>query len=224
MKKSLFTIIVLALLASCSVKTNEEKARELIEPELKAHLINPESYEFAKLQLDSCYGDDVQRSPQMFLFALKAAKLYNEYKGYVEEVDNAKSAGNFYSSTGSSLFKQQAAKNNADLEKAQRKADDAKQKILQWYKDNKPMFESFEKGKHELTGWAAKLAYRAETAGGIKTMGFLLYFLDKDFKGIVACITEEDLELLDSAAPSDLRYEFADELKEIYGDEIRENN
>ena len=42
MKKSLFTIIVLALLASCSVKTNEEKARELIEPELKANMIKPE--------------------------------------------------------------------------------------------------------------------------------------------------------------------------------------
>lgn len=43
-----------ALLASCSVKTNEEKARELIEPEVKANLIKPESYEFGKLQLYSC--------------------------------------------------------------------------------------------------------------------------------------------------------------------------
>lgn len=224
MKKSLFTIFVLALLVSCSVKTNEEKARELIEPELKANLINPESYEFAKLQLDSCYSDDVQRSPLIILFSLKAAKLYNEYKGYVEEVDNAKSAGDFYSSAGSSLFKQQAAKNKANLEKAQRKADDAKQKILQLYKDNKPMFESFKKRKHELAGWAATLAYRAETAGGMKTMGTLLYFIDKDFTEIVACITEEDQELLHSADPNDLKYEFEDELKEIFEDDIRKNN
>ena len=216
MKKTLLLSISIALMASCSVKTNEEKARELIEPELKANLINPESYEFAKLQLDSCYSDDVQRSPLIILFSLKAAKLYNEYKGYVEEVDNAKSASDFYSSTGSSMFKQDAAKNKANLEKAQRKADDAKQKILQLYKDNKTMFESFKNRKHELAGWAATLAYRAETAGGMKTMGTILYFLDKDFKEIVACITEEDQELLHSADPNELKYEFEEEFKEIF--------
>lgn len=216
MKKTFLLLISIALMASCSVKTNEEKARELIEPELKANLINPESYEFAKLQLDSCYSDDVQRSPLIILFSLKAAKLYNEYKGYVEEVDNAKSASDFYSSTGSSMFKQDAAKNKANLEKAQRKADDAKQKILQLYKDNKPMFESFKNRKHELAGWAATLAYRAETAGGMKTMGTILYFLDKDFKEIVACITEEDQELLHSADPNELKYEFEEEFKEIF--------
>ena len=216
MKKIFLLSISIALMASCSVKTNEEKARELIEPELKANLINPESYEFAKLQLDSCYSDDVQRSPLIILFSLKAAKLYNEYKGYVEEVDNAKSASDFYSSTGSSMFKQDAAKNKANLEKAQRKADDAKQKILQLYKDNKTMFESFKNRKHELAGWAATLAYRAETAGGMKTMGTILYFLDKDFKEIVACITEEDQELLHSADPNELKYEFEEEFKEIF--------
>ena len=216
MKKIFLLSISIALMASCSVKTNEEKARELIEPELKANLINPESYEFAKLQLDRCYSDDVQRSPLIILFSLKAAKLYNEYKGYVEEVDNAKSASDFYSSTGSSMFKQDAAKNKANLEKAQRKADDAKQKILQLYKDNKTMFESFKNRKHELAGWAATLAYRAETAGGMKTMGTILYFLDKDFKEIVACITEEDQELLHSADPNELKYEFEEEFKEIF--------
>lgn len=224
MRNVLFAVFGLALLASCSVKTNEEKARDLIEPELKANLINPESYEFAKLQLDSCYKDDVQRSPLMILFALDAAKLYKEYKGYVQEVDNAKSASNFYSSTESSLFKHEATKNKSNLEKAQRKADDAKQKILQLYKENKPLFESFKNRKHEFVGWAATLAYRANTAGGMKTMESLLYFLDKDFTEILVCITEEDQELLHSVDSDDLKYEFADELKEIFGDEIIETN
>lgn len=53
MKKGLFAIISLVLLVSCSVKTNEEKARELIEPEIKSHLIKPESYEFAQKQLEA---------------------------------------------------------------------------------------------------------------------------------------------------------------------------
>ena len=50
MKKCLFVTLSFLLLASCSVKTNEEKAREIIEPEVKSSLIIPESYEFAQLQ------------------------------------------------------------------------------------------------------------------------------------------------------------------------------
>lgn len=58
MKKGLFTFISLVLLAACSVKTNEEKARELIEPEIKSHLIKPESYEFAQMQLKELFGSE----------------------------------------------------------------------------------------------------------------------------------------------------------------------
>ena len=50
MKKCLFVTLSFLILASCSVKTNEEKAREIIEPEVKSSLIIPESYEFAQLQ------------------------------------------------------------------------------------------------------------------------------------------------------------------------------
>ena len=57
MKKVFFAITSLVLLVSCSVKTNEEKARELIEPQVKSNLIKPESYEFAQMQLDSCFSD-----------------------------------------------------------------------------------------------------------------------------------------------------------------------
>ena len=85
------------------------------------------------------------------------------------------------------------------------------------------MFESFEKRKHELAGWAATLAYRAETAGGMKTMGTLLYFIDKDFTEIVACITEEDQVFLHSADFDDLKYEFEDEIKDIFEDDISKN-
>ena len=70
MKKLFFSFISLVLMASCSVKTNEEKARELIEPEIKANLIKPESYEFANMQLDSCFTNNSERNPDALVFAL----------------------------------------------------------------------------------------------------------------------------------------------------------
>ena len=91
MKKVLLPLFCLALLASCSVKTNEEKARELIESDVKANLIKPESYEFAQIKLDSCFSDS-QYNPEAIAFAMNVAKLYKEYKEYASEAERAESS------------------------------------------------------------------------------------------------------------------------------------
>ena len=85
MRKLVLAIVGLVLLTSCSVKTNEEKARELIEPQVKSSLIVPESYEFAELKLDSCFNDDIEHNPDVIVFSLKVAKLYKEYKEHLSE-------------------------------------------------------------------------------------------------------------------------------------------
>lgn len=89
MRKLLFAIISLMVLTSCA-KNNEEKARELIEPEVKANLIRPESYDFVKMRLDSCF-DDCENNPEYLAFALNAARLFKEYKEYMTEVEEAES-------------------------------------------------------------------------------------------------------------------------------------
>lgn len=221
MRKVLFAVISLALLASCSVKTNEEKARELIEPQVKSSLIKPESYEFAQIQLDSCFSDDTQRNPEVIMLGLETAKLWKEYKEYTSDAESAESSITIYAPSygyQSDHSKQQQKKYKAEMEKAQRKAADTKEKILKLYKDNKKLFMGFESGKHEFVGWMAAFDYRAETAGGMKTMGAALFFLDKDLTKITYHLTEEDMMEMQSADIDDLKYEFEDELKDIFGE------
>ena len=210
----------LALLASCSVKTNEEKARELIESEVKANLIKPESYEFAQMKLDSCFSDS-QQNPEVIAFAQEVAKLFNEYKGYASDAERAESSMTIYAPSYGYLSahsKQQQKKYKVEMEKAKRKAADAKDKIIQLYKDNKQLLEGLSSGKHEFIGWMVAFSYRAETAGGMKTMDENLFYLNKDMTEITHHITDEDMIEMESADIDDLNYEFEDELKEIFGE------
>lgn len=222
MRKLLLAIVGLALLTSCSVKTNEEKARELIEPQIKANLIKPESYEFADIKLDSCFSDDADRNPEALAFALKVSKLFQEYKEYKDNAEEAESSMTIYAPSygyQSAHGKQQEQKYRAEMEKAQRKAESTKEKILQLYKDNQKLIETIKEGKHEFLGWIVAFSYRAETAGGMKTMGGTLCFLNNDITEITQMFSEEDLETMQSAGLDDLQYEFEDELKEIFGKE-----
>lgn len=219
MRNALFLMSSLVLLASCSVKTNEEKARELIEPQVKSSLIKPESYEFAQMQLDSCFSDS-QQNPEVIAFALKVAKLFNEYKGYASDAERAESSMTIYAPSygyQSAHSAQQQKKYKAEMEKARRKAADTKDQIIQLYKDNKALFTAFQSGKHEFIGWMAVFGYRAETAGGMKTMGEGLFYLNKDLSEITARFTKEDMIEMESADLDDLKYEFEDELKEVFG-------
>ena len=221
MKKIIFTVIAFALLTACSTKTNDEKARELIEPEVKANLIKPESYEFAQMRLDSCFSDS-QQNPNVVAFALEVAKLFNEYNGYTSDAERAESSMTIYAPSygyQSAHDKQQQKKYKSEMVKAKRKAADTKEKIIQLYKGNKKMFEAFKSGKHEFIGWMAIFGYRAETAGGMKTMGEDLFYLNKDLTEITNRFTKEDMIEMESANLDDLKYEFEDELKDIFGDE-----
>ncbi|SFW42141.1 hypothetical protein SAMN02910409_2209 [Prevotellaceae bacterium HUN156] len=222
MKRGILAIVGLALLASCSVKTNEEKARDLIEPQVKANLIKPDSYEFAQMQLDSCFSDDTNRNPKSIEFVLKVARLFKEYKEYMSDAEEAETSMTIYAPTygyQDAHSKQQQKKYKAEMEKAQRKAAIAKDKILQLYKENKEFFKSFQSAKHEFTGWSVAFSYRAETAGGLKIMGNNLYFLDKDLTEITHSFSEDELSDLNSAGIDDLQYEFEDEFKELAEDD-----
>lgn len=221
MRKVLFAVTSLVLLASCSVKTNEEKARELIEPDVKANLIKPESYEFAQIKLDSCFSNS-QYNPKALAFAMEVAKLYREYKEYASDAERAESSMTIYAPSfgyQSAHDKQQQKKYKAEMEKAQRKAADTKEQIIQLYKDNKDLLIGMESGKHEFIAWAVTFSYRAETAGGLKTMGGALYFLNKDMSEIVQRFTEDDMKDMQTEDMQDIKYDFEDELKEIFGED-----
>ena len=221
MRKVLMAIISLALLTSCSVKTNEEKAREIIESDIKANLIKPESYEFAQIKIDSCFSDS-QYNPEALTFAMSVAKLYQEYKGYASEAERAESSMTIYAPSfgyQDAHSKQQQRKYKAEMEKAQLKAADTKAQIIQLYKENKDLLLNMESGKHDFIAWAVTFGYRAETAGGLKTMGGALYFLNKDMTEIIQRFTEDDMKDMQTEDLQDIKYDFEEELKEIFGEE-----
>ena len=221
---SLLAIVSLGFLVSCSTKTNEAKARELIEPEIKANLIKPESYELAQIKLDSCFSDS-QYNPEVLTFAMNVAKLYREYKEFVSDAEDAESSMTIYAPSygyQSTHSKQQYKLHKAEMEKAQRRAADKKDQIIQLYKDNKDFLIGMKSGKlrvgHEFIAWAVTFGYRAETAGGMKTMGGALYYLNKDMTEIIHRFTEDDMKDMQSTDLQDINYEFENELKEIFGE------
>lgn len=215
-------IIGLVMVVSCSVKTNEEKVRELVEPQVKANLIKPESYEFAQMRLDSCFSDDSRRNPDVIAFYLKIANLYNDYKKYKYQSESAESSMAIYAPSygyQSAYSKQQQLKYKTEMEKAKRKADDVKEDILNLYRKNKQLFMGIESAKHEFTGWLVTFGYRAETAGGLKTMGVSIFFLNKDLTEISHSFSEKDMSILESAGLDDLEYEFEEEFNGLYEEE-----
>ena len=221
---SLLAIVSLGFLVSCSTKTNEEKARELIEPEIKANLIKPESYELAQIKLDSCFSDS-QYNPEVLTFAMNVAKLYREYKEFVSDAEDAESSMTIYAPSygyQSTHSKQQYKLHKAEMEKAQRRAADKKDQIIKLYKDNKDFLIGMKSGKlrvgHKFIAWAVTFGYRAETAGGMKTMGGALYYLNKDMTEIIHRFTEDDMKDMQSTDLQDINYEFENELKEIFGE------
>ena len=225
MKQFLFAILSLAVLIACSNKTKEEsesldpqdKARELIEPQIKASLINPDSYEFSQLRLDSCFSNSKYNAGYIML-GLKVARLFKDYKEYKSDAEEAESRMTIYAPSygyQSAHSKLKEQKYRAEMEKAQRKASDAKEKILQLIKDNKQVILDLHSDKHEFNGWLADIKYRAETAGGLKRMGEDVFFLNKDMTEITYHITEEDMKDLQTAGLEDIQYELEEELKEI---------
>ena len=218
MKQILFTVISLTLLVSSSVKSNEEKARDMIEPQIKAQLIKPESYEFAQLQLDSCFSNS-KMSPEALMFMLKVAKLYNEYMEHISDAERAESSMTIYAPSygyQDAHSKLQQKKYKEKMEKAQRKAAAVKEQILQSFKDNMELLMSMESPKREFVGWTAIFDYRAETAGGLKIMGQSLYFLNKDLTEITHSFSDEEMRDVDPDKIQDIYYDFEKELQEVF--------
>lgn len=223
MKKIALTLVAATafVLGSCDTMTPEEKAQKLIEEDVKACLIKPETYEFASIQLDSCFSDNQQFNEKSFLFGMEIAKLYKDYKDKQREMEWAERAMAIYNIGGyyvSEYTKIEYKKAKESYDKAQRMLESAKGKILQLYEDNTDLFEALNGGKHEFTGWVAQFSYRAETAGGMKRMGQSLYFFDKDLTKITSKFTSDELAELNPEMLNDINYEFADDIQTIFAD------
>lgn len=218
MKKLWLILVVGALLASCAPQTKEEKVRSLVEPDLKACLVNPQAYEFAQIKLDSCFSDDPNYNPDAIKFSLQVAELYEKYKRYQSEAEEAESSMRLYDS---SYFKVEHDKYKREKTIAEQKEQDAKSKILLLYKESKPVFRDVLTKRHEFTGWMATLRYKLSSANGMVEPSTMYYFLDKDMKKIISRFSEDDLMLLQSEEFEDFPYEFGKEIQRVMKQTIK---
>lgn len=217
----LISFITAFLFSSCGQQSNEEKAKSIIEEEVKASLYKPASFELAQFQLDSCFSNDANHNATAMIVGYKVATLYKQYKETMFHVEDAERSMNIYAPDGysSAFSKQQYKSYKAEFEKARDKADRLKSDILQVYRDNNAVFEKMFDDKREFTGWMATMSYRAETNGGQTAMGNVLYYFDKDFTNVIAKFNEHDMMDMDGFDVNDLQYDFAEELKAIFNEE-----
>lgn len=217
MKNSvLFVIIITVLQASCSTKTNEERAKDLIETDLKADLIKPESYEFAKIKLDSCFTNHTHNEEAACL-VFEIAKTYKEYKKLKEEQDDSERHMALYApdkySSEYTMVEYKKHKGRYDL--LSKRVDNLKNRILQEYKDHLDLITGFSTGQHEFNGWMVEFNYRAENSEGVMCMESVICYIDKDMTKITSMYTMRDLMEIYGMDLEEVSYEFADELKQL---------
>ena len=227
MKKSLFTIIVLVLLASCSVKTNEEKARDLIESFLKNSLYshyhyNPEQYTHAKIKLDSCFRDHKKINPEKLKFAIKAASLYKEYKNYILE------AKKYQASRPKDMLSNYWCAHGEAILAANKKANEIEKKIIELIQKNIYLFDDSFYTNHEFIGWVGIYGKINIYTLNFDERSSYLFFTDKDLKKIEYVFSGNDFELLGSVNYEHFKYDFGINLREVlselydfYTDETR---
>lgn len=85
--------------------------------------------------------------------------------------------------------------------------------ILKTFVEYKDMFGAYESGKHEFIGWRADISYRAETAGGLKTMGQVLFFLDKDLTKVTYRFDDEEMNSVSYSNFEDFLYELEEDMR-----------
>jgi hypothetical protein len=142
---------------------------------------------------------------------------------FLKEVDQAESFMTIYDRPYTSHDKLKKKQYMDEIYKAQLKAADAKEKILQLYKDNMKLFLNSESAEHTFTGWVASFSYRAETAGGKKRVFQDAFFLDKNLTKVTHHFSQFDILKLTYSGLEDLQYDLGEELNELFeGHEFEE--
>lgn len=216
MKKLLLLFVgALAMLSSCHTPTIEEKAKALIEADMKTRLVKPDSYMLSNLTVDSCFTDQ-PTNYEVVSIGLELSKKYAGYKEYKEQADRAEVEASIFDSPYSRVQHKQAIEK---FQKAKAVSDDLKAQILQIFKNNKEVITNLASGVHEFTGmYFAVLDYKAETNGGDVAGSEVLYYLNKDLTEIVASFTSQEFNLYKIDALRDIQYEFAEDFKNLFAE------
>lgn len=221
MKNLLLPLLVVLMFFSCSAPSNEQKAQNIIEKNVKERLYSPKSYKFGELSLDSCFADEPEKSPQYLTLAIEAANLYKGYKHLMEEAEMAEEEMSIFEpryGIESAFSKHEYNKYKKDYDLAMRKADEKKQEIINKYRELHDIMKEAEGLGHEHSGWMVAFAYSAENMLGMPISTCDIYFLDKDFSTIIDCLSEKDMKIMKDDDVADMKYELEEEIQAVFAE------
>lgn len=162
MKKVLFAVSVLAL-CSCG-KSNEDKAKELIEANLKTSMKDWSSYEFVEMsKLDSTFTTYLS-TPE-----------YDSLSKSISDLETKKMNLEIHSDYPELYGKTRCKEMTDSIPVVEKLISDAKNKI----ETGKKRF------KREFNGWNTLFTYRGNNSFGAKIIGKTRFFFDKEVTEIV---------------------------------------
>ncbi|MDD7342870.1 MAG: hypothetical protein PUG64_04275 [Bacteroidales bacterium] len=179
----------ICILASCA-KSPEQKAKDLVEMEIKKQLYIPDSYDLADIKFDSAFAP--YDSPEFIEMTQELVQKWLEVEETKESVKQAKASVSIWSGPYSSYFQQNSLDEaRADLAEAQEKEN----KVIS---EVKVIAEKMKKQMHEspkFIGYKASVSYRAKNNDGNVLMSTVFVVFDKDVEKISCMIDGEDYEL-----------------------------
>lgn len=188
MKRVLLGAALVVLFVSCA-KSPEEKAKSLIEDDIKKVLYHPESYDPAETLVDSAFApfDD----PVFYEKTLRLCKLGMAIDRCNENMKDAKSSMSIWSGPYQSAFGR-----NSYQEAKDKYDNNAQEKINEEIKAKKLGNElkgMIDKGR-KFIGFKVQHSYRANTNSGQTVFGKKLYLFDENMERIIASYDMDDVE------------------------------
>ena len=188
MKKVLYLILVLIVLAACS-QSPEQKAEVLIKDSLKKSLYKPDTYKPVDTKVDSAFTpyDDpkvIEEVNNFISLTNDAMSLEEEIKKYKKKMalwsgpDRSEYSKNEYNEA-----KEQYESNSKVLDKKIEKVKESMQKL-----------SSMVNGKKNFICYKATHNYRADNNAGSTLIGNTVFIIDKDFKEVLYSMELDDYE------------------------------
>lgn len=186
--KRLFHILACFLLV-VGCQSKEDKANKLIDEYMFKHLHDYKSYEVVETTIDTLYNTPFSDSE-----CLKLAMLANEHLedsiDYGDDAESDERSMDIWSGGWSSTSRNEYKK--AYKSWLTNKKGETQERI-EFLKVAKEILEKAETlSGEEQIGWIATHKFRSNTLGGNTSLGTYTFYMDNDFKNILATYDDED--------------------------------
>ncbi len=194
MKHLFYCLACLLLVVGC--QSNEKKANKLIDEYMFKHLHDYKSYEVVETAIDTLYN-----SPLTDLECINLAISANEHLencvDYGDDAERDERSMDIWSGGWSSTSRSEYKK--AYKSWLTNKMGETQERI-EYLKVLKNISQKAEtlSGKEQI-GWIATHTFRSNTLAGNSSLGNYMFFIDKNFKTILATYSDE--EEIDEAIP-----------------------